>query len=850
MKPVEILEILITGCTLFLWSLVFVSTTNSVAIQRQQQNLNVTNVSMRTNASTYDDDGEDFVPYLGERFNVFDWILFRTMEKKHEGNILISPISVKLALVLLYEGAQDQTAHELAGVMQLPVSRPAIRDKFTEILQSLKMMCPQYELNFGTRLYIDNSIMTRQRYAAIIDTFYGANLISANFSDTQLISENINDWVKNVTHGNIDKLIEDETSLKNSVMLVVNALFFKGIWRRQFFKTENIHKGKFYISENNIVEVPFMTTNNRFFYSESLELNAKILRLPYDGHKFALYLILPFNINGIDQLIKEINPFILTKQAWLMQDTPIEVTIPKFKFDFTSHLESVLRELGIRDIFDDTATLTGITKTKHESKRLIVKDVLQKTGIEVNENGTSAYAATAVHIGNKVGDQTFHANHPFVFYIEDETTGTILYIGKVSDPLQREGSTDNVKVNVASRLDEKTQITLPSTSDVSSIPTAEERYNFFNIDLLQALMKENEGNVIVSPINVKLALTILAEGAMGQTRQEIHSALRLTENMYQIRTISQRALTTLKSVKNGTEIDGATRLWARNGLPITHSYSVVMREFYDADIQSLDFSKRYIAEQVINDWVRVATRNNIQSILDPGSLSADTSLILTTALYFKGQWQLSFNKEAGFNDCFNVPKIGCQNTNFMANIAKYRYGNIASLNADVVELPYTDGKTVMLILLPTNKELDPNLTLLSKDLSYVSMSALLANLYLTEVNVIIPKFSIENKLDLKSTLISLGIRSIFDMSADFSNIVKDTVLQVKSIIQNAKIEVNEEGTVASAVTGLTIVPLMGSSVEIFRANRPFLFAIVDLQTNATLFAGRYINPNLSNQTII
>ncbi|XP_043487510.1 uncharacterized protein LOC122514639 isoform X1 [Polistes fuscatus] len=844
MKLTEIL-----GCTLFLWSQVFFSTINSAAVQRQPKNVNVTNVPMRINATTYDDDAEDFVPYLGERFNVFDWILFKAMGKMYEGNILVSPISIKLALVLLYEGAQDHTAQELVGVLQLPVSRSAIREKFGEILLSLKMMRPEYELNLGTRLYIDNSIMTRQRYAAIIDAFYGVNLINANLSDTQSTTNNINSWVKNVTHGNLDKLIEDETTLKDSVMLVVNALFFKGIWRRRFFKTEDIRTDKFYISDKNVVEVPFMTTSNRFYYTESSELNAKILRLPYDGHKFAMYLILPFNVNGINRLIKEISPFILARQAWLMQDMPVDVTIPKFKFDFTSHLESVLRKVGIRDIFDDTATLTGILKTKRESRRLIVKDILQKTGIEVNENGTSAYAATAVQVGNKIGDQTFYANHPFVFYIEDETTGTILYIGKVMNPLQQEGSTKNKNVNTSSRFNEKTEPTVPSTS-VVSIPTEEERYNFFNVDLLQEIIKENEGNVIVSPTSIKLALTILAEGAGGETREEIHNALRFTKNMYQIRVTSQRALTALKSVKNGTEIDGATRLWAKNGLPITQSYRFVLRQYYDTDVQFLDFSDRQTTEQEINNWVRVATRNNIQSISDPGSISADTSLILTSALYFKGRWQLSFYKKAGFNGCFYVPKIGCQNTDFMANTAEYRYGNIESLNADVVEIPYTDGKTVMLIILPNNKEIDQNLTVLSKDLSYVSMSALLANIYLTEVNLIIPKFSIENKLDLKSVLKSLGIRSIFNKRANFSNIVNDTVMYVENIIQNAKIEVNEEGTVASAVTELTIVPLMGSNKEVFRADHPFLFAIVDLQTNATLFAGRYMHPNLNNKSTI
>ncbi|KAK2576905.1 hypothetical protein KPH14_005528 [Odynerus spinipes] len=829
MKLIEII-----GCVLFLWSAALVTTSRGTVVKRQ-----VSGVSNGTNAiyprASSDDDDEDFVPYQGERLNVFDWILFRAVGKKYPGNVLLSPISVKLALVLLYEGAQDQTAHELAGVLQLPVSRSATRDRFTGILRSLKMACPEYSLDIGTRLYVDESVSTRQRYAAIIKTFYGVDLINANFSDSRSITEKVNEWVKNVTTGHIGRLIEDENSLKDSVMLVVNALFFKGNWRRQFFSPRDTHLGKFYTGTNESVEVPFMNTVNRFYYSESPELDSKILRLPYDGHKFAMYLILPNSLNGIDHLVKEINPFILTRHVWLMQEMPVEVMIPKFKFDFTSHLEPFLRELGIRDIFDDTASLTGIAKTKRISRRLIVSDVLQKAGIEVNENGTSAYAATGIQFGNKIAEQTFNANHPFVFYLEDESTGTILYVGKVSNPLQTEGSTGDEKVAV------------PSRFEIPTIPNAGERYNFFNIDLLQAVNEHVEGNVIMSPASAKLALAILAEGARGQTREEIHAALRLPDNMQQIRTIAQRTLLPLKSVQNGTEIDVATRLWAKNTLRIMNNYSIILRQYYGGDIQSIDFTNN--AEQTINNWVRTTTRNNVKSIVEPGSLNADTTLVLTSALYFKGRWQKSFNKDASFVGCFHVPKLGCQNTKFMASTAKYRYAYVSSLDADVVEIPYSDGKTVMLVILPSNEKTDPYLQILSKDLSYIPMSSLLANLETSEINLILPKFSIESKLDLRPVLERMGIHTVFEMSADLTKITTDGALHVGSILQNAKIEVDEEGTVAAAVTGLTIVPLMGSDGQTFRANHPFIFAIVDLQTNGTLFAGRYVQPDLSNLSI-
>lgn len=405
------------------------------------------------------DDDDDFVPYQGERFNTFDWTLFRGMGKRYPGNLLLSPISVKLALVLLYEGAQDQTAHELAGALHLPPSRSATREKFSTALESLQAPSEAYTLNIGTRLYIDSNVMVRQRYGAIAKTFYAADVITRNLNDSQTVAAEVNTWVNNVTEGHIPMMIDDDNSIKDSVMLIMNALFFKGNWRRRYFQPENTKPGKFFTRENESVDVPFMHTISNFYYSESSELDAKILRIPYEGQKFAMYLILPFTVNGADLLLNQINPFILTRHVWLMQDLPVAVSIPKFKFEFSCHLETTLRELGIRDIFDNTATLTGIARTKRTSRHLQVTDILQKTGIEVNENGTSAYSAVEVQLGNKIEEETFHATHPFLFYIEDETTGTILYLGKIANPLEVVGRAETPVTDVPPRFGEETSVT-------------------------------------------------------------------------------------------------------------------------------------------------------------------------------------------------------------------------------------------------------------------------------------------------------------------------------------------------------------------------------------------------------
>lgn len=420
------------GCVLLLWIALLVTS-------------NFAQNSVRN--STRDDDDDDFVPYQGERFDVFDWALFREISRKQPGNVLISPISVKLALILLYEGAQGQTAYELAGALHLPASRSATRDKFMTILRSLgNPSCSECTLNLGTRLYIDSNVSTRQRYAAIIKTFYETDLINTNLSDSHHAAQMINNWVRNVTENNIEKIIEDEKKLEDSVMLVMNAIYFKDAWRRQYFLPNNTQIGKFFTGPDSHVNVEFMHSVGRFYFSESSKLDAKIIRIPYESTKLSMYIILPYSVNGIDQLINEINPFILSRHLWLMQDLPVALWIPKFKFDFTSHLENTLRELGIHDIFDSTATLTGIAKTKRTSRRLFVTDIIQKTGIEVNERGTTAYAATEVDIGNKIQEEMFYANHPFVFYIEDESTGTILYVGKVVNPLETVGELESPKM--------------------------------------------------------------------------------------------------------------------------------------------------------------------------------------------------------------------------------------------------------------------------------------------------------------------------------------------------------------------------------------------------------------------
>ncbi|XP_014481109.1 PREDICTED: uncharacterized protein LOC106747753 [Dinoponera quadriceps] len=817
---------------------VFLTREGTYAMPQRAAKTNVSQSLNPVTAQSHSDDDEDFVPYQGERFTTFDWMLFKSLSKTNPSNVLISPISIKLALVLLYEGAQEQTAQELANVMQLPVNLLATRERFTNILKSLQTPSPAYTLNIGSRIYIDNNVLLRQRYAATVKTFYNTNVFSTDMLDVHALATKVNSWINNITDGHIENMINDEKSLKDTVMLIANGMFFKGAWRRQYFAAEKTRVSKFYINANDHVNVPFMHSVGRFYCGESAKLGAKILRIPYDGSKFAMYILLPHTLTGVDHVLDEIDPFTLGREMWAMQDLPLNIWIPKFKFEFTSHLERTLRALGIHDIFDNTALLTGIAKTKRGAKHLQVSDVLHKTGIEVNENGTIAFAATEIQIGNKIEEGTFNANHPFVFYIEDETTGTILFVGVVRNPLDAPGTTAQVETESRFGSQDHTNTTRPVVPVAIS---AEERYNFFNIDLLQRINENIDGNVILSPSSAKVALMSLVEGTGGRTRQELLSALRLPPEEHAIRRTARLTLALLKNSRNGTEIDVATSLWTNPNLSASEYYKTALQQHYDTNVQQLNFADANGAAQTINNWVRETTRNNINTIVQPGTLDPDTQLLLTSALYFKGRWLKSFDRDSTHMRCFYVPQHGCRNVSMMENNSKYRYAYIGSLDAEVAELPYSDGRTSMLIFLPAHEQSDPYLQILTKDLSYVPMKTLLASLMETEMLLSIPRFSIESKLDLRSPLMRMGVLDIFRAAANFTGIAHNNYMRIGNIMQNAKIEVDEEGTIAAAVTELTIIPLMGMGQN-FIANRPFIFAIVDVPTGETLFAGRLMDP--------
>ncbi|KAG7309163.1 hypothetical protein JYU34_005084 [Plutella xylostella] len=380
-------------------------------------------------------DSEDIYRPSSLTYDLFDLSITKRVAKSSADNFLMSPLGLKLALAILTEAATGTTQAELVSVLNFDKDRNTVRHKFASIVSSLKTKSPQYILDLGSRIYVDNTAKTRQRFAAIAEQFYNTELQNIDLSKPGPAAKDINAWVSEKTQGRISQLVT-EADLASAVVLILNTLYFRGTWRHQFAPNETA-AAPFYVTPSVQKQAHFMKVQNSFYYAESMKFDAKILRMPYLGRKYSMNIIVPNSLSGLPRVVENLSE--LRQEMTFLTEKVVDVTIPRFQFDYTTHFENILKELGVREAFEDTASFPGISRGQTLRQRLKVSNVLQKAGIEVNELGSTAYSATEISLVNKFGTdndgmQEVIANKPFLFFIEDEATRQLLFSGRFADP--------------------------------------------------------------------------------------------------------------------------------------------------------------------------------------------------------------------------------------------------------------------------------------------------------------------------------------------------------------------------------------------------------------------------------
>lgn len=371
----------------------------------------------------------------------FDWQLAREVFRDKDSNVVFSPFSVKLLLTLLYEAAEPGSAtHQQLKVVLCERNINETRAFYNKFLEMSTKANDNYEFDIGTKVFLDKLHgKLSPSYTNLLEQTYSASFDRVSFNGTaKKTAGEINDWCEKVTRGRITEIVSEDTLLE-SQMILANVLFLKASWRNSFLDKDTVPR-PFAVSANTSVMTPFMTQTDLYEYANHTVLGAEVLRLPYKGRDFSMNIVLPHANVSLDSIATAMTTAMLKSLEFQRED--VTVHLPKFRFDYGTILNDPLRTLGIRDIFNQNASLpllAPITEGKNADRPgLEVSKILQKAGIEINEKGTLASAATEIQLVSKFGYDdlpiVFNVSRPFLFYIHDQETDTILFLGKVTNP--------------------------------------------------------------------------------------------------------------------------------------------------------------------------------------------------------------------------------------------------------------------------------------------------------------------------------------------------------------------------------------------------------------------------------
>jgi serpin B len=378
---------------------------------------------------------------------------------------------------------------------------------------------------------------------------------------------------------------------------------------------------------------------------------------------------------------------------------------------------------------------------------------------------------------------------------------------------------------------------VPITDDLRAVAKAE---NAFTFDLY-ARLKSRDGNLFFSPASVSTALAMTSAGARGETEKQMAATLHFDLPPGRLHAAYGTFGEILNAANKNYRLSMANRLWAAKGYPFRPEFLALTRDRYGAELATLDFGRSEEARRTIDGWVEQQTNDRIKDLIPPGVLDAMTRLVLTNAIYFKGNWADEFQKSATQDAPFRLAGGGEVRVPLMHQIDKFRYGEADGLQ--LVELPYAGGDLSMLVLLP--REVGPGS--LEAKLSARAVEGWMSEMGVRKVDLYLPRFKTTAEFRLGQTLAAMGMPLAFSDDADFSGMSSAESLKISEVIHKAFVDVNEQGTEAAAATAIVVAPTAArvSPEEppvLFRSDRPFLFLIRDHRSGAILFVGRVTDP--------
>ncbi|XP_054841822.1 uncharacterized protein LOC129333908 [Eublepharis macularius] len=869
--------------------------------------------------------------------------LFRKLSENDPGkNLFFSPLSMSSTLTMVFLGAEGNTAAQMSKVLRVTQDQKSepkeeksktfpdmeqqkvrcvwpssvtstyqqkqlehpvvlsvnkteeIHQGYQKLISEINKPGTKYLLRLANRLYGEATYEFLSTFTDACEKFYHAGLERLNFAEKAEDSRrHINSWVEEKTACKIKNLLTEGIINSLTRLVLVNAIYFKGNWADQFLQDRTMER-PFKINKNETRPVQMMHKKAKFNLTYIADYQTQILELPYVDKELSMIILLPDEIQdnstGLEKLEREITYEKL--MDWIspemMDLTQVELSLPKFKLEEKYDLKPVLSSMGMTEAFDmRKANFTRMSS----GNDLFLSEVVHKSFIEVNEEGTEAAAATAAIMMLRCAMivPQFTADHPFLFFIRHNKTGTILFCGRFCSPhiialpfllaefrsrnpsrllshppsscsrLLPEAQSPESVFSAAHALSDccfalQSQV-IPPASNADSTPgkifTMEKLAAAnaqFALSLFQKFREANPtGNICYSPFSISIEIAMIFLGARDNTATQIAkiSHFDVVDDVHS-------KFQTLNAEFNRSNapyiLKVANRLYGEKSYSFLQDFLTSTQKLYGAELSAIDFQNSADdARKQINQWVKEQTEGKIPDLLAEGSLNEMTRLVLVNAIYFKGSWAEKFQEEDTEERAFRLNKKETKMVKMMYLKKKLPFMYIPEYKCRVLELPYKGGELSMIFLLPDDiEDNSTGLEQLEKELTLAKLQQWTQPEKMSsfnDVHVHLPKFKLEESYDLKSSLSALGMWDVFDSGkANLSGMSASRELYVSKIVHKSFIEVNEEGTEAAAATAGMMVLCSLPMEEDFNADHPFLFFIRHNPTKTILFLGRVGSP--------
>ena len=368
---------------------------------------------------------------LVESGNTFAFDIFRLiLENSDESqNIIISPLSISCALSMTVNGADGATRDAILNALRVNGITPEeINAPYKDLTEVLLSVDKRVIMSIANSVWTENDFAVKKSFTDILSNYYNAEAKSFDINDVTA-PEKINEWISDKTNGLIKEMVDKLND--NTVMLLINAIYFKGKWKLQFDPDDTSEK-PFFKPSGNQSDVQMMKQTEDFSVYDGDGF--MLAEFPYGQGNFVMDIILPDTKSGTGGIIPSLTGGAFAGWVNQLGEREVNVSIPRFKYGYKKKLKEILTDMGMGIAFTDAADFTNIAETPP----LLINDVTHQAFIETNEEGTEAAAATIVDIGvtsMPPPPLEFNADHSFLYIIREIETNSVIFMGRVADPL-------------------------------------------------------------------------------------------------------------------------------------------------------------------------------------------------------------------------------------------------------------------------------------------------------------------------------------------------------------------------------------------------------------------------------